>query len=681
MQDDFRATAPKPGAAPKIELGDFQDFTLDNGLRVILVENHKLPRVSYQLFVDKPPHLDGDMAGVSQLMGDMLRRGTSTKTKEEIDEAVDFIGANLSTGGSGAFASTITKYREDVLQLMAEVVLDAKFTQEEFDKVKDDALAGLKSSLANPDAIAGRVRRAVVYGKDHPYGELTTEETMNNITLDNVRNYYRRYFVPNRSYLVMVGDLTRAEAEMAAKKHFSGWQRKEVKEPKFEVPEAPRGTQVIFVPRAGSVQSVVTVAKPVDLQPGTKEAIRASIVNSILGSGFNGRLFQNLREDKAYTYGAYSGVSDDKLIGSFSANSSVRNEVTDSAVYEITYEMNKIATEKVTDDELRRAKAQVAGSFGRALESPQRIASYALNTIREDLDRDFYPTYLQKVQNSSANDLLEVSRRVMRPEDAYIIVVGDKSVAEKLKRFDVDGEIDYYDENGNKMDAAAIAALTPAGPTAASSDLTPQRVLSGYLDAIGGQAAIDKVKSITMTSEGSIQGTPIRQTTTRQDGDKMHIVVSVPSMGRTVQEVVYNGGKAKIEAQGNAMPVDEATLAKLGSQASLFPLLDLMNKPDEVTVAGMQDVNGKPAVVLEQNDDAGKTTYFFDAESMLLVRQITEFAGAKSTSDYSMYKPVNGVLLSHKEVSVSPAMPGEVIMTATKMEVNGTVDPMLFKVD
>ncbi len=212
MQDDFRAKAPAAGPAPEIKLGDFQDFKLDNGLQVVLVENHKLPRVSYQLYIDVPPHLEGAYAGAGDIMGQMLRRATSDMTKEQIDEEIDFIGASLSTSGSGAFASTISKYKSKMMGMMAKVVLDARFPETEFEKVKSDAVAGLKSQLANPDAIASRVRRVLTYGADHPFGELTTEESLNKIDLPTIKEYYETYFVPNRSYLVMVGDLSRAEA-------------------------------------------------------------------------------------------------------------------------------------------------------------------------------------------------------------------------------------------------------------------------------------------------------------------------------------------------------------------------------------------------------------------------------------------------------------------------------------
>ncbi|MEM9259161.1 MAG: pitrilysin family protein, partial [Bacteroidota bacterium] len=338
MSEDFRATPPKPGPAPEIKLGDFQDFKLDNGLQVVLVENHKLPRVSYQLFIDVPTHSEGEYAGAGDMMGDMLRRATSSKSKEEIDEAIDFIGANLSTSGGGAFASTISKYKEQMMEMMAEVVLDARFPEAEFEKVKSDALAGLKASLASPDAIASRIRQKVYYG-NHPFGELTTEETLNKIDLATIKNYYDTYFVPNRSYLVMVGDLTRAEAEQLAKKHFAAWESKGVPQPKIVTPKRPDGVTVNFVPRAGSVQSTIVVGHPVELQPGTTKAIRARLVNSVLGGGvLDDRLTRNLREDKAYTYSPGSSLSSSQEVGNFRASANVRNEVTDSAVTEILYE-------------------------------------------------------------------------------------------------------------------------------------------------------------------------------------------------------------------------------------------------------------------------------------------------------------------------------------------------------
>lgn len=661
--------APEPGPAPTIQLGDFQDFTLDNGLQVVLVENHKLPRVSYQLFIDVPAHLEGEYAGASGMMGSMLRRATSTMTKEEIDESVDFIGANLSTSGQGAYASTISKYKDEVIELMAKVILDAKFPAEEFEKVKDDTRAGLKSQLGNPDAIASRVRRVVTYGANHPYGELMTESSLENISLPIIQEYYDTYFVPNRSYLVMVGDLTKEEAMKMAKDNFGSWEKKLVAEPEFPMPVAPTTTKVAFVPRAGAVQSNIIFSSPVKLEPGTKEAIRADIVNRILGSGFNGRLFQNLREDKAYTYGAYSSVDDDKLVGSFSANASVRSEVTDSAVAEFIYEMKKISSEPVTQEEMDRTKAQLTGSFGRALESPQRIASYALNTLRYGLDRDFYPNYLKKVEASSANDLLEVAEEIIVPGQTNIIVVGDKAVAEKLARFAGNGEVTYYDENGMEVNMEEMAA---------PSDLTPKQVIMSYIDAIGGQAALDKVNNFAMTMEASIQGQTMTQTMYKADGNKMSSQMTM--MGMTAMDQRYNDGKMKFVQQGQAMPESPEMLEAMKDQLPLFPVADFINRLDILEVTGTEKIDGKEVIVLSAKKTSGTSQHYFDKMTGLQVRYVQPQGPATATFDLGDYQEVGGVKVPYT-MSISGLAPFTIDMKLTDVKVNTEIDPSLFEID
>ncbi|MEL7159823.1 MAG: pitrilysin family protein, partial [Bacteroidota bacterium] len=634
-----------------------------------LVENHKLPRVSYQLYIDVPPHLEGEYAGTDGMMGQMLRRATSTKNKEEIDEAIDFIGANLSASGNGAFASTISKYQEQTMALMAEVVLDARFPEEEFAKVKDEAIAGLKSNLADPGTIAGRVRRAISYGTDHPFGELTTEETMQNVELAQVKEYYDTYFVPNRSYLVMVGDLTRAEAEKLAKMHFADWQQKDVPTPEYAMPSRPSGVTVNFVPKSGSVQSNIVISHPIKLEPGTKEAIRADIVNRILGSGFNGRLFQNLREDKAYTYGAYSSVTNSKVVGNFRATSEVRNEVTDSAMVEFMMELNKISTEPVTADELSRAKNQLAGEFGRALESPQRIASFALNTVRYGLDRNFYPDYLKKVEASSANDLLEVASDYMSPQNTNVIVVGDKAVAEKLARFATSGKVDYYDVNGMPVSMEDMAA---------PSDLTPKSVIEGYVKAIGGAAALEGINSLAMTLEASVQGQTVQQTLFKEGGNKFSSQTT--AMGMVMMDQRYNDGKAKMTQQGQTMPENPATTATLAEQSSLFPVADLLGNLDKVTLEGVEDVDGRKAVVLAVEGPTGTARHFFDQETMLRVRQTQKQGPTDVTIDLGDYREVNGVMMPYA-MTIKGVMPFPLEMKVVKAEANGTIDQELFKID
>lgn len=668
MKDDFRATPPKAGPAPEIKLGDFQDFTLDNGLQVVLVENHKLPRVSYQLFIDVPPHLEGENAGTSQMMGQMLRRATSTKTKEQIDEEIDFIGASLSAGGSGAFGATISKYKEQLIGMMAEVVLDARFPEEEFAKVKTEAEAGLQSALGNPGAIASRLRQRLTYGADHPYGELTTEESLKNVTLDAVKQYYDTYFVPNRSYLVMVGDLSRAEAEKLAKEAFGSWEKKDVPAPAFVMPKAPEGVTVNFVPRAGSVQSNIILSKPVDIKPGTKEALRASIVNRILGTGFNGRLNRNIREDKAFSYGAGSSVDSDELVGSFSASSDVRNEVTDSAVTEFVMELMKISSEPVTADELNRAKSQITGSFGRALESPQQIASFALNTIRYGLDRSYYPSYLQKVAASSANDLLEVSREVMSPKNINIIVVGDKAVADKLAKFATSGKVNFFDANGEPVNMDDMAAPT---------DISPEGVLKNYIKAIGGKDAVMKVKGYSYNMKGNIMGQEIEQTLARSGGDKFSSQMKMG--GAVMSDQRVNGEKVAIMMQGQKVPLPPEMMPIIIREAELFPEMSMMGMLDKLSIEGTEMINGKKAIMLKADTPGAPMTLYYDAETGLKLRMVQTMGPQTQTFTYDNYKATGGVMFP-MSVKLEGAAPVPLDMTIEEVMVNPTMDPALFEV-
>ncbi|MBK7427284.1 MAG: insulinase family protein [Saprospiraceae bacterium] len=222
----FRATPPTPGPAPKIQMGRYIKFEMPNGLQVIVVENSKLPVVSMQLFVDVPPILQGEFAGYTDFAGELLNKGTKKRSKQQLDEAIDFMGARLSTSANGVFGTSLKKHTDSLAMLMSEILLQPAFPVEEFDKLKTRTLSGLAASKDNPSAIAGNVSNVLRYGKKHPYGEITTEETVAKITLDKSKEYYNTYFRPNISYLVVVGDMNVIQARNLATKYFGAWEKK-----------------------------------------------------------------------------------------------------------------------------------------------------------------------------------------------------------------------------------------------------------------------------------------------------------------------------------------------------------------------------------------------------------------------------------------------------------------------
>ncbi|MDC0313995.1 insulinase family protein, partial [Flavobacteriales bacterium] len=422
-QEVDRTQAPAPGIAPQINIGTPASFTLENGLKVFVVENHKLPKVSFQLTIDKDPVLENGNVGLADMMGDMLGAGTTSKTKAQIDEEIDFVGASFSAFSSGFYASSLTKHSDKVLGIAADILLNPAFPQEELDKKKKRAFSSLKSLATNADAIAGRVTSVLKYGKDHPYGEVQMKSDIDNITIDACKKYYTTYFRPNISYLVIVGDITVEDAKKLTEKYLGGWEKADVPEHKYEMPVATKGVRVAFVNKPGAVQSVIKVIYPVDYKVGAPDAAAVSVMSSIFGGAFSSYLNANLREDKAYTYGARGGVRADNRVGSFNAGASVRNEVTDSSVTQFLFEMNHIINEKPSQADLDRIKNNMNGGFALSLENDQTIARFALNIERYGLPADYYQTYLSRLQNVQFADVEAAAKKYIHPENCIILVV------------------------------------------------------------------------------------------------------------------------------------------------------------------------------------------------------------------------------------------------------------------
>ncbi len=272
-----RSHPPKPGPAPEIKLGTYEHFELPNGLKVFVVENHKLPRVSFSLQVDRDPILEGDTAGYISAAGQLLRTGTKSRSKDELDQAIDFIGATLTTSSTGIYGMSLTEHADTLFKIMSDIILNSDFKQEELDKIKRRMESDLASQKDDPDAIAGTVKNVVDYGKDHPYGEPETEQTVKNITLEKCRKYYETYFAPNISYLAVVGDINEQEAKDLVTRYLEGWKKKDVPKFTYPVPSPPAQTMVALVDRPNSVQSVINVTYPVQLKPGDSDAIPAAI--------------------------------------------------------------------------------------------------------------------------------------------------------------------------------------------------------------------------------------------------------------------------------------------------------------------------------------------------------------------------------------------------------------------
>lgn len=676
MVNDFRKTAPKPGPAPKIEIGSAESFTLNNGLKVFVSENHKLPRVSFQVFVDVPPFMEGDYAGAGEIAGQLLSAGTITKSKAEIDEAVDFMGASLNTSSSGLYAASLKKHTESLMKIAADILLKPSFPQDEFNKIKKQTLSGLAQSKENPDAIAGKVSSVLRYGKDHPYGEIQTEESVEKITLAKTKEYYNKYLKPNNGYLIIVGDITAAEAKPLAEKYFGNWMKAPVQKKDFSMPNKPEATQVNFVSKSGAVQSVVTVTYPVDIKPGSQDWLAARLMNAILGgSGLSSRINQNLREDKAYTYGGGSSLRNDPYIGYFSASVSVRNEVTAEAIKELLKELNRIRTEKVTPKELTQIKNYLTGTFSMQLENPQTVASFALSTARFNLPADYYSTYLTRLNAVTADDILAMAQKYITPDNAHILVVGNKGeVAESLGQFAANGQVNYYDAYGTKLEMDNSAMAT---------NMTVDQVLDKYIQAIGGKEKLMGVKDLTMNMEAEAMGSKIEMNLIQKEPGKVYQAFVV--MGQK-QETIFDGTKGKINAGGQVQALPEDQIADTKEQAVLFTEMRFKELGYEAKLVGTEQLNGQNVYVVESTSPTGKKqNLFFDAKTFLKVKESSSVTGPTGqvqtvSSELSDYREVDGIKFPYSRTLVGAA-PIPLELKISVIKVNSGVSDDVFKVE
>lgn len=670
-----RSIRPKAAAAPAIKLGQIQSFELPNGLKVFLVENHKAPTVAYSIVLNIHPALEGDIAGTADVTGQLLTSGTKTHTKDQLDNDIDFIGATLTASSKGIYASALKKQNEKLLGLVADVILHPNFTQTELDKIKTQTLSGLAQQKDDPDAISKNVKSVLNFGNKHPYGELTTEESVAKISVEQCNNYFNTYFRPNVAYLAIVGDVSLAEIKPLIERYFGTWQKAEVPNATFTMPAAPSKTRVAIVNKAGAVQSVINVTYPVDLAPNSPDVIKARVTNTILGAGFSSRLFMNLREKHGYTYGSYSSLTNDELVGEFSAYAKVRNAVTDSSITEIMYELNRIRNEKVPADELEGIKSYLSGNFAISLEDPETVAQFAINTERYHLPKDYYENYLKNLAAVTADDVFAMAQKYIHPESATILVVGDKDeLAKKLAPFSATKVLELYDNYGKTVLPTSIKNV-PAG-------VTYKTVIDSYVKAIGGEKALTAVKDVKIKMTTEVQGRSISVETQRKAPNKYTMCFSMGPM--TIQKQIFDGTKGKASGLQGKKEITGAELDDLKAEAVLNQEMQYEKLGYKLNLKGIEAIKGADAYILELESPTGKKSIeWYDVTSGLKVKASSTSTNEQGTitqvSEYADYKDFGGIKYPGT-ISVSGG-PMPLVLKLESVDVNKGIKDSEFSVD
>lgn len=676
---EFRKSAPSPGPAPKINIAEANTWELDNGLKIILVENHKIPQVSFQLRLLHDPIRESKKVGKVSMTADIMTRGTTTKTKAEIDEAIDFLGANIFSTSNGIFASSLTKHQEELLNVMTDILYNPSFPEEELEKIKTQTLSGLESSKTDPNAIANNVLAKVTYGDQHPYGEIQTPDHVAAISVEDLKAYHRAYYTPTNAYLIIIGDITEKQVSTLTSKHFSKWKGSTIKPARRRTVKTSKNRQISFAHKEGAVQSVVMVSNPVDLKPGDPDAIPASVMNALLGGGISSRLNQNLREDKAYTYGANSSLRPDVLTGTFSASASMRSEVTDSSIVEFLHELQRIRTEPVGEQELQSMKNFMTGGFARALESPRTIARFAYNIAKYELPTDYYQTYLERLNAVTSDDIITVAKKYLHPDQANIIVVGNKDeVADKLKTFDADGEITFFDAFANELVVSDIPV--PANVTA-------NTIIEDYIHVLGGSDKLSTLKTLYTKMTTNAMGQSMTIESFHEDDTKYAMRLGNGQM--VFQEQKFDGDKAGMSAMGQTKTFTEGPeYNQMKSGARVVPQRYYGQEGALLDLKGIEKVGEDNAYkIIVTNPDGSSSSEFYSVASSFLIRTTTTQDGPQGKmtiqTDYQDYYDAGDGIMFPKVTSVVGLLPNgaAMVMEVAEIKMNDVFEAGTFTFD
>ena len=649
-----RSIVPESGPTPEIFFGKPQTFKLDNGLTVMVVENNKLPRASASLSFDNPLIFEGEVAGVSSILAEMIGNGTQSISKEDFIEEVDYMGASVNITGSGAFAGSLKRYFPRVLELMASAVLEPLLTQEEFDNQKNLIKESLKTSDKDVATAAQRVQNLITYGPKHPNGEFISQESLDRATLENAINFYNNYSSPNNAYLVIIGDINFEEIKSKVTELFSSWESKEVTSNSFPQPEDPNETEIIFVDMPNGVQAVVSVINTVDFNKKESDYFSALVANRILGGGGAGRLFNNLREDKGWTYGSYSNISESyKTKGIVIAQAQVRNEVTDSAAVELLLELDKMRNSLVTDEEINSAKAKYTGNFVMSLENPSTIAGFARNIITQKLPEDYYNSFLENINNVTKEDIQKAAQNYFTPNKTRIFITGKGSeILEKVENIrynDKELTIRYFDKFGNEVQRPDYSV---------SSDVSAEGIVSNYINSIGGRDRLEKVESIEISGNANLnmQGQSFVLEFYSLKNNQNQSLATVSAGGMMVQKSVFNKYQGYNEVNGQRIPLTDSELENAIIDSALFS--ELNYDFSTIELVGTSVVNDEKVYEIKITDS--KTEYY-SIESGLKVKEVetTEVEGNQIVVETTVneYEEIDGVLIPSEINQVTPGLP------------------------
>ncbi len=447
----FRQQPPAPLARRPIKVPTASATKLSNGLSIVVIEDRRLPLISYRLaFRTGDAHDPPRFPGLTDMLAGLLTEGTESLTSREIADEVARMGATVSAGANSDYtsvaASSLSRFSDNILELMADVTLRPSFPEGEVELTKQNTKESLRQQRAQPSFLASEMVARVMFG-DHPYSVIApTPESIDETSRDQIVQFHASKFLPNNAVFIVAGDFSTDSLLKKIESLFGEWEPGKIPGEDFPSPPVRTSRSAYVVDRAGSAQSNIVIANS-GITRTSPDYFPALLMHTVLGANASSRLFMNLREEKGYTYGAYSNLDARRAAGSFRVSAEVRTQVTGDSLKEFFYELNRIRTDPVTKKEISDAKSYLTGVFPIRLETQEGLIDQFVQMRMFGLPDDYLETYRDRVQAVTIAEIQEVASRYIRPDLAAIVVVGDgRQIIEQMEPYTE--EVEFYNTAG-----------------------------------------------------------------------------------------------------------------------------------------------------------------------------------------------------------------------------------------
>jgi zinc protease len=463
-QEDFQKQPPPPLPARPIKLPAGYETTLSNGLVVVVIEDSRLPLVSYRLALRTgDAHDPPELPGLMDMLTGLLTEGTESRTSREIADEVARLGATLQAGANSDYttvaASSLAMFTSNILELIADVAQRPVFPSNEVELAKQNTKESLKQQRAQPSFLASEMVARVMFGA-HPYHVTApTPESIDTTTRERLVEFHRATFVANNAVLFVAGDVQQESILQQVEGLFGNWKPGDLRGDAFPAPPKRTSRSAYIIDRPGSAQANIVISNE-GITRTSPDYFPMLVMHTVLGANASSRLFMNLREEKGYTYGAYTSLDARRTAGTFRSTAEVRTPVTGASLKEFFYELNRICNEPVSEKEIGDAKSYLTGVFPIRLETQEGMVDQFVQIKMFDLPEDYLEIYRNRIQQVTIHQLQEVARKYVKPDEAAIVIVGDGAqLADQVEPYA--DEIEFYNTAGKKKDRPTVASHSP----------------------------------------------------------------------------------------------------------------------------------------------------------------------------------------------------------------------------